>query len=309
MKNIIKPLTIELIHIEGPFKGKIEEFQKNEILIGRHPSCDICFPKDLTIISRYHAKITRKGNRFLIIDQSKNGTFLNGKKIKEAYLKNGDVLTFTENGPKVSFLLKKAVKANDLIPQINDKDETLQIPIDNQRPFSENFFEEVLPSEAKSPRIGNLLTPQKSPSAKVQKVNTVFQYGPMIKSFNKVPVTFGTEKNCDFYISGPETSVSKLQVTFEGGDFILEDLYGSSATLNGQPIREPVKLKAHDIIALANGQIVLEYIGQGRFAELLEKSDSRESKYFGNSKEKKFIHDGKINREKNNGFIKKLFKF
>ena len=99
-------IIIQLVHIHGPLKGEIQEFSDNEISIGRHPSCQVRFPKDLAIISRNHARIIREGNRFKLIDQSTNGTYLNGSKIAEAFLKDGDILLFAEGGPKVSFLTK-----------------------------------------------------------------------------------------------------------------------------------------------------------------------------------------------------------
>jgi len=96
-------IVVQLVHIYGPLKGEIQEFSESMILIGRHPSCHVLFPKDVAIVSRRHAQIVREGNRFKLIDQSDNGTFVNGKRVKEAYLKDGDVLIFAEGGPKVSF--------------------------------------------------------------------------------------------------------------------------------------------------------------------------------------------------------------
>ena len=100
-------LIVQLVHIHGPMKGEIQEFSCREITIGRHPSCDLQFPKDQVAISRTHARITRDGNRFKIEDTSTNGTFVNGTKITESWLKNGDVIFFTDGGPKVSFLTRE----------------------------------------------------------------------------------------------------------------------------------------------------------------------------------------------------------
>jgi pSer/pThr/pTyr-binding forkhead associated (FHA) protein len=97
-------IVVQIVHILGPLKGQIQEFSEPEIQIGRKSTCHIQFPKDYNIISRDHARIVRDGNRFKVIDQSANGTYLNGKAVGEAYLKNGDVLMFAEGGPKVSFL-------------------------------------------------------------------------------------------------------------------------------------------------------------------------------------------------------------
>ena len=106
-------IIIQLVHIQGPLKGEIQEFSDNEVSIGRHPSCHVCFPKDLAIISRKHAHIVREGNRFKLIDQSTNGTYLNGTKITEAILKDGDILLFADGGPKVSFLTKLGESPSD----------------------------------------------------------------------------------------------------------------------------------------------------------------------------------------------------
>ena len=112
-------IIMQLVHIQGPMKGEIQEFIESEISIGRHPSCHVRFPKDLAIISREHARIVREGNRFKLIDQSTNGTYLNGTKITEAFLKDGDILLFADGGPKVSFLTKIAEAPADL-PQASE---------------------------------------------------------------------------------------------------------------------------------------------------------------------------------------------
>ena len=102
--SMIPDISVQLVHIQGPRKGDIQDFTENEISIGRHPDCQVNFPKDLTNLSRIHARIVREGNRFKLIDASTNGTYVNGQRISETFLRDGDVLMFTENGPKVSFL-------------------------------------------------------------------------------------------------------------------------------------------------------------------------------------------------------------
>ena len=104
-------IIVQLVHIQGPLKGQIQDFSQFPVHIGRHSSCQVRFDKDLTTISRRHARIDRQGNRFRIIDASTNGTYVNGKRIADVYLRDGDVITFTENGPKASFLTK--IEAGD----------------------------------------------------------------------------------------------------------------------------------------------------------------------------------------------------
>ena len=106
--NRLPSIAVQLTHIGGSLKGKIQEFFDVEITIGRHPSCEVRYSADINVISRRHAKIIREGNRFKLIDLSSNGTYVNGERIKETYLKNGDVLTFAKDGPKASFSTQSA---------------------------------------------------------------------------------------------------------------------------------------------------------------------------------------------------------
>lgn len=61
------------------------------ISIGRAPTNDICYSK--SFISRNHAEITWRENKWYIIDtNSKNGVFLNGKSVRIAPIQTGDVI-------------------------------------------------------------------------------------------------------------------------------------------------------------------------------------------------------------------------
>lgn len=97
-------IIVQLKHIQGPFKGQIQEFGGPVITIGRNPACDMRFPEDLATVSKNHAEIVREGNRYKLIDKSTNGTLVNGRQVKEVFLKDGDVIMFSPDGPKVSFL-------------------------------------------------------------------------------------------------------------------------------------------------------------------------------------------------------------
>jgi hypothetical protein len=59
--------------------------------IGRHPRCEIELP--FTEVSRRHAEITLCPDGFRIVDlDSNNGVYVNGKKIKEQVLADGDLI-------------------------------------------------------------------------------------------------------------------------------------------------------------------------------------------------------------------------
>lgn len=60
-----------------------------EIVIGRDPNCD--FPVNEYVISREHAKISKRWGGIRIRDlDSKNGSFINNKRIAEEHLHDGD---------------------------------------------------------------------------------------------------------------------------------------------------------------------------------------------------------------------------
>jgi pSer/pThr/pTyr-binding forkhead associated (FHA) protein len=82
--------TYALKFISGKYQGgefplKIDR----QILIGRSNDLDMVLVEDM--VSRKHAKISSRGGKINIEDLgSTNGTFVNGEKIKQARLKEGD---------------------------------------------------------------------------------------------------------------------------------------------------------------------------------------------------------------------------
>lgn len=68
----------------------------NTLYVGREHDCDIVIPS--SEISRRHAQITRRGERYQIIDlDSTNGTWMNGARLetnRPIFLKHGDKLNF-----------------------------------------------------------------------------------------------------------------------------------------------------------------------------------------------------------------------
>lgn len=86
----LKEKVYNLVVKEGPNPGKVYALMENVTVIGRDPTCD--WQIDFDAVSRKHAKITRKEEKYEIEDLgSSNGIFVNGKKIKEAQiLRAGD---------------------------------------------------------------------------------------------------------------------------------------------------------------------------------------------------------------------------
>ena len=98
-------MPFQLRHIEGSKAGALDTFDQDRIRIGRQPDNDLAFdPQKDASVSGYHAEIYREGDAVFLQDlQSRNGTFVNGRKIDQpVLLKDGDVVQFSARGPKVS---------------------------------------------------------------------------------------------------------------------------------------------------------------------------------------------------------------
>jgi S1-C subfamily serine protease len=92
--------------LSGARAGQVEAFRKGYIGVGRHPLSDVRFDaeRDLDVSSR-HAALVRKPEGFLLQDLgSRNGTFVNGKRISaDTLLHDGDIIGFGPNGPALEF--------------------------------------------------------------------------------------------------------------------------------------------------------------------------------------------------------------
>ncbi|MGH7569717.1 MAG: FHA domain-containing protein, partial [Gemmatimonadales bacterium] len=103
--------------LSGARAGQMETFRKHYIGLGRHPLSDVRFDaeRDLDVSSRHAAIVQRGegspgGGGFVLQDLgSKNGTFVNGKRVTgDVTLADGDVLGFGANGPAVEFRIVAA---------------------------------------------------------------------------------------------------------------------------------------------------------------------------------------------------------
>ena len=77
---------------EAPKKTLLEEFPFS---LGRNEACDLPVPSNR--VSREHAHIVRDGTAFRVRDLgSTNGTFLNGRRVDDALLNDGDILLIAD---------------------------------------------------------------------------------------------------------------------------------------------------------------------------------------------------------------------
>ena len=84
-------MQVNLKVTAGPYKGRIFSFtQHDTFLIGRNPDAHLCLPDD-RYFSRNHCLLEMNPPHSHLRDlASTNGTFLNGRRVQNAYLNNGD---------------------------------------------------------------------------------------------------------------------------------------------------------------------------------------------------------------------------
>lgn len=84
-------MQVNLKVTAGPYKGRIFSFtQHDSFLIGRNPEAHLCLPND-RYFSRNHCLLEINPPHSHVRDlNSTNGTFVNGQRITNAFLKSGD---------------------------------------------------------------------------------------------------------------------------------------------------------------------------------------------------------------------------
>lgn len=290
-------IVVQLVHLQGPSKGEIQEFSQDEIAIGRHPSCSLRFPPDLNVVSRRHADLVREGNRYKLIDHSSNGTLVNGKKVKEAYLKNGDVISFSEGGPKVSFLMQ----VKEIVPEVEKRTPPPSPPL--QQRLTPQF----------DPAPGRLPADEpKEPVVIVESVQAplVIQYGPTIRSFKTLPVTIGTNRSCDFTIDHPSMFEQHAQIFFAHNEYWIKDLTGrGSILINRRQIGMQAPMRVEDQISLTSQGPSFRFLGSGRLAQLDESMEEQAPEPFaGDRSQDPKPEDARSGGQKKAGtFFKKFF--
>lgn len=252
-------ILVTFVHMDGPLKSQIQELREDEISIGRHSSCEVQFPKDLLMVSRIHARIIREGNRFKLMDESSNGTFVNGKPVKEIFLESGDVLDFAPGGPKMSFLTtiedaprmpERVKKALNNIPHADELSAEVTLPPPQQ------------PSPEPQHNTGS------APSIQKVRVPLVIQFGPTLKSYKELPITVGKNPSCEFSIEHSEIMDRHAQFFFDQNQYWVKDLTGKGlVSINNSPINTQAPLEPDSLLSLCPNGPAFRFLGGGRLAE------------------------------------------
>ena len=114
-------MDVNLVLFKKDGSQKAFSLPSNITVIGRRHDCDLYIP--LMPVSRKHCQLSQNKETLKIRDlDSRNGTFLNGKRIEEETLKAGDYITI---GP-LTFLLQIDGEPKEIVPPEQAKRESAQ---------------------------------------------------------------------------------------------------------------------------------------------------------------------------------------
>jgi serine/threonine protein kinase len=127
-----KPVPAALEVIAGDHKGKIFTLGgERPVILGRGLESD--FTLYDSALEYRHCKIEPAGNGFRIADlETLNGTFLNGKRITEAHLKDGDLIRFG----KITIRFREYVEQEPTVPAENLRCRSCGTPIESLGDFT-----------------------------------------------------------------------------------------------------------------------------------------------------------------------------
>lgn len=99
-------VSAKLMIIGGGDRGKMVRITEGAICVGRYPNSDLVISDEDLGVSGKHFEIRYRKGEYCIYNYGKNGTFVNGKEIREGVLNDGDqvqigfstVLQFTLEG-------------------------------------------------------------------------------------------------------------------------------------------------------------------------------------------------------------------
>ena len=195
--------------------------------IGRDTHMDIRITADAGLVSRRHAVIKRRENRFELIDQdSFNGTLLNGERIVAAsLLSDGDQIQLGRGGPVLYFR-------------------------DRTNPAAKRQDQEPVPATMMAPVQQRKTPPMAAPSA----IDDQFAgtAGQNLHPFaGTAPLTIGRATDNNVRLDGLQISNYHARVSKSNGAAFIEDAGSTNGVyVNGTRIKSKVQISARDTVQI-----------------------------------------------------------
>ena len=106
---------VTLVVLEGPESGRRVRLDGAALSIGKDPASGLCLPD--AAVSRNHCMVEKRHEGYLIRDLgSTNGTFVDGTRVREAYLRPGSRLQVGN----VVLLFQPVYQADEVPPSTED---------------------------------------------------------------------------------------------------------------------------------------------------------------------------------------------
>lgn len=99
---------VSFVHLSGPRRGDVDRLRELPAIIGSAAEAAVAVPG----AEPRHAQVLRRGGQVLLVDHdSARGTFLAGEQVREALLREGDVVELGIGGPQIRLRLADGVRA------------------------------------------------------------------------------------------------------------------------------------------------------------------------------------------------------
>src|SRR5689334_22898119 len=94
--------TLTISKLSGFGRGKDTTLDKTQVVLGTDPGADIRFdPTWDKTVSPHHLTLEKRGDGWWMTDQSRDGTWIEGRRIKQEKLTPGTVVELGKGGPRV----------------------------------------------------------------------------------------------------------------------------------------------------------------------------------------------------------------
>ncbi len=231
-----------LVIYEGEAQRAEHELARAVIGLGRHPQNDIVL--DDRTLSRFHARIEKRDDRFVVIGLGQNGVHINGERIDgEALLSAGDridlgkytaVFQTPKNGSKNGAKIKNGAPKKQAKAPIEDDDLELDVDLsDDPDDILDDFPLERNERPTKAANLDEFESPSSAVDYMPPQPTLVLMFNEMEVSRHPVKddgLVIGRSKQCDIVISllGLSRKHSRIEVGDEG--ITVEDLGSQNGT-------------------------------------------------------------------------------
>lgn len=131
-ESLASPIRVVLVATEGPHRGRSFTFSDHDtFLVGRSPEVHFALPEKDPYFSRVHFMVEVNPPLCRLLDMgSHNGTFVNGEKVQQADLRDGDAIQAGTTTLRVNLLAPSGLGQTLNVPQAG----TTKAPLGVQPP-------------------------------------------------------------------------------------------------------------------------------------------------------------------------------